>query len=367
VAILTGRKLQTRSTAALTEMIDAESFAKLRRTIRHIFILTVVTELAGAAVLLASFTAHPEVGLGHENPSPLAGAGSIAWSALFHAVSAFCNAGFSLCHGNLVSFAGSFPVSGTVAALITIGGLGFPVLDELWMRWRYRRLPGHNRRLSLHARVVLAMSGLLVAAGTVAYLVLEWDRTLHGRPLGEKLLAALFQSVTTRTAGFNTLDYAAMGVPALAFTCFLMFVGASPCSTGGGIKTTTLGVLGAAFHGEMRGTHAPRLFDRTIPLATTRRAFAVATGGVAIVALGWFAVLLTEDLDPFRLLFEVVSAFATCGLSAAITPQLSDAGRLVITLIMFVGRIGPVTLALAVVVKPRTVYFHVPEEKVLIG
>jgi trk system potassium uptake protein TrkH len=368
VAILAGRRLQTRSTATLTEMIDAESFSVLRRTIRHIFVFTVVTEVLGAGVLYAVFVQrHPEIGLGPEDASPLAGAGNQVWSAVFHSVSAFCNAGFSLCHGNLSGFVGSFPVSGTIAVLITLGGLGFPVLDEMWMRWRHRTHPEMNRRLSLHVRVVLIASALLFVAGTLAFLALEWDRTLRDLPFGDKLIAAAFQSVTTRTAGFNTIDFAAMGAPILAVTMILMFIGASPASTGGGIKTTTTSVIASGFLSEMRGGGRPRLFDRALPELTVRRAFMVLLGAMAVVVIGWVALLATEEIDPFRLLFETVSAFATCGLSAGVTPKLSDPGRLVITLVMFVGRIGPVTLALALVARPRVRRFEVPEERVLIG
>ena len=366
VAILAGRRLRTRSTAALTQMIDAESFAALRRTIRHIFIFTVLIEAAGALVLLVAFHAYPEVGLGPDLDHPAAGAGSHVWSAVFHSVSAFCNAGFSLSHGNLTWFTSSFWVSGTIAALVTLGGLGFPVLDELWMRFRERRR-GPSRKLSLHARVVLTTSAVLVVAGTAAYLALEWNRTLGGRGLGEKLIASVFQSVTTRTAGFNTLDFGAMAPPAILATCVLMFIGGSPASTAGGIKTTSLAVLLASFRAEMRGASAPRIFDRAIPEGVARKAAAVAVGGAFIVTAAWFVLLVTETHDPLRLFFETVSAFATCGLSTGITATLTDAGKLALTVLMFVGRIGPVTFALAVVARPRTEHFGVPPERVLIG
>ncbi|MCE9635169.1 MAG: TrkH family potassium uptake protein [Planctomycetes bacterium] len=367
VAIFAGRRLQTRSTAALTEMIDAESFAKLRRTIRHIFLFTVVTEFIGAVFLFFSFLSNSSVDKGWRNPDPAAGAANRVWSAVFHSVSAFCNAGFSLCHGNLISFTGSFGVSGTIALLITMGGLGFPVLDELWGRWKERKNPVPSRRLSLHSRVVLWMSAALVFVGTMAYLVLEWNGTLRELSFIDALIASVFQSVSTRTAGFNSLDFSKMGQPIIVFTCFLMFIGASPASTGGGIKTTTFAVLLSVFRAEMRGAKAPKVFDRAISDSTARRAVAVVVGSVLIVGLGWFALLLTESHDALRLLFETVSAFATCGLSTGITGQLTDPGKLIVVLMMFVGRIGPVTLALSLAAKPRVEHFGLPEEKVLIG
>ena len=366
-----------RSTAALTEMIDAESFAALRRTIRHIFIFTVAIELIGALTLYAIFLDYPEAALGPESGHAIAGAGNVVWSAVFHSVSAFCNAGFSLCHGNLTGFVSSPGVTLTIAVLITAGGLGFPVLDELWHRLRERRR-GPTRKLSLHARIVLTMSAVLVVGGTAAFLVLEWTSSLAGLSFPEKLLAALFQSVSTRTAGFNTIDLAKMGGPILLVACFLMFVGASPGSTGGGIKTTSFAVMLAAFRAEMRGAPAPRIFDRSIPDAVARKAAAVAVGGIVVVAVAWFAILCTETgPNPLHAFFEVVSAFATCGLStgtalpsgqsSSLSGAWSEAGKLVITVVMFIGRIGPVTFALAVVAKPRAEHFSVPEERVLIG
>lgn len=374
VAILAGRRLKTRSTATLTEMIDAESFAALRRTIRHIFVFTLVLETLGFLALLAAFQTHPEVALGPEADHPAAGAGSVVWSAAFHSVSAFCNAGFSLCHGNLVAFGGSWGVSFAIAALILLGGIGFPVMEELWTRWKRRRR-GPVARLSLHARVVLATSGALVALGTVLYIALEGaGEAFDHLSVPERLLAALFQSVTTRTAGFNTVDFGKMGPAALLATCFLMYVGGSPGSCAGGVKTTSVAVLLAAFRAEIRGASLPRLFDRAVPEGVVRKAASVALGATAVVGVSWLVLLMTEseflEREPrasLRLLFEVVSAFATCGLSTGITPSLTDPGKLVLTLLMFVGRIGPVTLALAAVAKPRIEHYQVPQEKVLIG
>lgn len=367
VAILAGRRFQARSTQALTEMIDAESFAALRRTIRHILTFTVLIEAAGAIVLWIEFSRRPEIALGPDSAHPLAGAGSTVWSAVFHSVSAFCNAGFSLCHGNLIEFTGSLAVSGTIAALITLGGLGFPVMDELWQRWKERRSAMPSRRLSLHTRIVLATSAGLVLTGAIGMLLLEQAHSLEPYSGTDRVIAAFFASVSARTAGFNTIDYSKLAAPAAVFTCLLMFVGASPGSTGGGIKTTTFGVLLAAFRAEIRGSSAPKLFDRSIPEPVARKAAAVAVGSGVLVAAGWFALLVTDDHAPLELLFETVSAFATCGLSMGITAAMSVPGKLVLTFLMFVGRIGPITLALAVVARPRVEHVRSPEERVLIG
>jgi len=376
-AIVAGRRLQVRSTAVLAEMIDADSMAALRRTLRNIVLYTLVIEAIGAAFLYVAFLAHPAVDAGPGGEHPASGPGGALWAAVFHSVSAYCNAGFSNCRDNLVAFSGSWTVSMTVAVLITLGGLGFPVVDEILRRIRDRFAGRVPPRLSLHSRVVLLMSALLVAAGTLAFLVLEWNRTLDGRPVHERLLASIFQSVTTRTAGFNTLDFGAMAPPVILLACLLMFIGGSPGSTAGGIKTTTFAVLLAAFRGETQGRDPPRLLDRVLPSAAVRRALSVAVISFAIQLAVVFVLMLTEtdllakhrddDLGPLRIVFEVMSAFATCGLSTGITADLSIAGKLVVTFTMFVGRIGPLTLALAAAAKPRIEPFAPAEERVLIG
>lgn len=376
-AIVAGRRLRVRSSVVLAEMIDADSMAALRRTLRNIVVYTFAIEAAGAAVLYLAFLGHPEVDLGPESASPAAGAGGALWSAVFHSVSAFCNAGFSLCHGNLLPFVGSWWVCGTVAVLVTLGGFGFPVLSEIAARVRNRLATHATPKFSLHARVVLLTSAVLVAAGTLAFLVLERNATLAPLSALERLLASLFQSVTARTAGFNTIDFGAIVPATLVVICFLMFVGASPGSTGGGIKTTTFAVLLAAFRGEIRGHDAPRLLDRTIPAASVRRALGVAVVSLVFQIAVMFALLLTEGdllaryrddaLGPLRIVFEVMSAFATCGLSTGITAQLSVTGKLLVAATMLVGRIGPLTVALAATAPPRSEPFTRPEERVMIG
>lgn len=378
VVILAGRRLRARGSVVLAEMIDSDSVAALRRTLKTITIATLCIEAVGAIVLYIAFSNVPEIALGPESPHPAAGAGSVLWSAIFHSVSAFCNAGFSLSHGNLIHFTGSWWVSGTIAALVTVGGIGFPVLEELAVRIRDQRRGIVPPKLSLHTRIVLLASAFLVLVGTLAFLFLERDGVLAERPAHERILSALFQSVTTRTAGFNTLDFSVMGSPIILLTCFLMFVGASPGSTGGGIKTTTFAVLFSAFRAEVKSSPVVRLLDRAIPAPTVRKALGVAVVSITFVAAISFILLITEAdllrtryegdaLGPLRILFETVSAFATCGLSTGITQHLSVAGKLVITFTMFVGRIGPLTLALAASSKPKQEGFTPPEERVLIG
>jgi trk system potassium uptake protein TrkH len=366
-AVLTGARLRVRSSAVLAEMIDADSLAGLRRSVVAIVVYALAIEAAGAVALYGAFQAFPEVAFPHDHPHPLAGAGDRWWAAVFHSVSAFCNAGFSLFDQSLVPMATSWPVLGVVMALVVTGGLGFPVLDELRrhlaLRLRRRRPP----RLSLHARVVLATSAGLVLAFTAVFLVLEWNGAMRHLPWHARVLAALFQSVSTRTAGFNTVDFGAMAPATLLLTCVAMFIGGSPGSTAGGIKTTTFATLHAVFMAEIRGEQRPRLFDRRVPAPVARRAIGVSFLGVTLAALVIVALLLVERHEPLRLIFEAVSAFGTVGLSTGLTSDLGPAGRVVLICAMFAGRIGPLTLALALAARQRQLSHELPEERLAIG
>jgi trk system potassium uptake protein TrkH len=365
--VLTGRKLRARSSAALAEVIDAESLASLRGNIVRIVAFTFGCEAVGALLIYWAFSHHPNVALGFDSNHPEAGAGSLAWAAVFHAVSSFCNAGFSLTRDNLLPFVSSYSICGITMALISFGSLGFPVLSEL-SRWsiahaRRRRPP----RLSLHTRTVIAVSAGLVGATTLLLAAVEWNHSLRGQRWDIKLLAALFQSIALRTAGFNTIDFSAASHAGLMIAVMVMFVGASPGGTGGGIKTTTFAVLLATFRAELRGRDDPFLFDRRLPAATVRRAIAVSFVAAAVVTCTVFALLLIEQADPLRVVFEAVSAFATVGYSANLTASLSSPGKLIIIVTMLIGRIGPLTVALAASERGERAHHRPPKERVLIG
>ncbi|MGK3994348.1 TrkH family potassium uptake protein [Sorangium sp. So ce1024] len=366
-AIVAGRKLRLRDAAVMAEMIDAESFARLRRNLAAIVLFTLAMEAIGALALLFSFLPHHQIAAGPVAGEPLSGAGDFLWAAVFHAVSAYCNAGFSLFTGGLVPFAGSPAVSGVLASLVIIGSLGFPVHDELLRRARLRLRGERPPRMSLHSRIVLLGTAVLLAVGAAGFLLLEWRRSMGELSWPAKLLASLFQSAMTRSAGLNTVDFGLAGPATLMLTCMLMFIGAAPGSTGGGIKITTAAALFAALRAEMRGDEAPHLFGRAIPAATVRRALGMASLMVMLVS-GFLLVMLTlEPHHPMGLALETVSALATAGLSANLTPALSAPGKLVMTLAMFIGRIGPLTIAMAFATQARTRSYRLPEEKIGIG
>jgi trk system potassium uptake protein TrkH len=367
LVIAAGQRLGVRSAAMMAEATAAEGLASLRRTVSVIVLATLGIEAAGAIALYGAFSRHPGVGDGPESAAALAGAGSLVWAAVFHAVSAFCNAGFSLFRANLAPLAGDLAVNVTVSLLVVAGGLGFPVLAELG-----RRAAGHARRtrsprMTLHARVVLATSALLLLSATLLLLVLEWSRSLAHLPWWQRLMAAVFQAVSARTAGFNTVDLALMQPASWLVLCAFMFVGASPGSTGGGIKTSTLAALTASLRALLRGDDAVRLFDRSLPDGVVQKAIGVTfLSGLLVSALA-FLLRLTEDGDSLRLAFEVVSAFATVGYSTGITPELSPLGRLILTATMLIGRVGPITMALALAGRARSSAVRPVEEKVLVG
>jgi trk system potassium uptake protein TrkH len=289
-----------------------------------------------------------------------------AWAlAAFHSVSAFCNAGFSTLDGNLVRATAAVRVNAVIMTLIALGGLGFStlVLTSTWLVQRARR---HRIQLRMSVRLVWITSAWLWVGGTVALVVLEWGGALSGLSPAHRFLVAAFHSVTARTAGFNTIDISAFSGASLLVLMLLMYVGGAPGSTAGGIKVTTVAVMLGVVRSTLRGDGRVVVGGREIHEASLREAIAVVfVGGlVVVVALG--ILLCVEPLPFLPLAFESVSALGTVGLSLGITPQLSGVGKVVLMLLMLVGRVGPLTLVLAVgrAVAARERY---PTERVPVG
>ncbi len=329
--------------------------------ILRIFLLTAVAELIGAVLLAFAFV--PQLGWGRG-----------LYYALFHAVSAFCNAGFALFPDSLVSFQGNILVNFTIMTLIVVGGLGFLVVMEVFGHLQKIRNNQH-RRLSLHSRLVLVTSGFLLVFGTVAVALMEWHGSLAGMPSGRALLVALFQSVTTRTAGFNTMDLSLMRTPTLFVMIFLMFIGASPGSTGGGIKTTSLALFFGIMVSRLRGNQHTNLFRRTLPDEIVTKALALVMLAVLLIGLALFGLLLAQVpsrvVEGPRILldniFETVSAFATVGLSLGMTGSLTVAGKWIIIVLMFIGRVGLLTVAFAIASRTKNYPTRYAEENIMIG
>ncbi len=363
LAVVTGQRMRIKRTAVLAEIVDAESLAHLRRMVIAIVISTLSIEAACAGLLYLEFARDPAFFAAAAGASAVYGPW---WAAVFHAVSSFCNAGFSTFDAGLVPFAGKAGVLGIVMLLITAGSIGFPVLYELATRFANVLRRKRRERLSLHSRIALRATAILLVVMAVAYVALESRRALAHLSWLDLLVAAVFQSVSCRTAGFNVIDVAAFGPPALMLTCVAMFIGANPGSTGGGVKTTTIAALFAGLRSELQSRPA-RLLDRALPAPTIRKAIGVSFLGMAAVSVSIFLLLLFEREPPFDLVFEAFSAFSTAGFSTGVTPRLGHAGKLIILITMFVGRIGPLTLALAIARRAEAVRMELPTERVLIG
>ncbi|HEY8376099.1 MAG TPA: potassium transporter TrkG [Nannocystis sp.] len=345
LALAFSNNTSLRSQLRYAAMLDARTLADLRRIVVGIIAGTVVVEAVGAFLLWLLFTGDPRIG----DHSP-------AWMAVFHAVSAFCNAGFSLFPKSLTPFVGDFGVQAVIMGLVVLGGLGFPVMMELVRHaWRrlvrlvFRAAPA-PARLSLTTRVVLSTSLALLVAGAVFVLVLEFSSGLGPAAdagFGRRALAAGFASVMTRSGGLNTVDIGAMRDATLLVMCVLMFIGGSPASVAGGIKTTTFATVIAALRAELRGRE-PELAGRALAPEVLRKAIAVLVMMSGLLLVIVLLLTLTEDLPFLRLAFEAVSALATVGLSTGITASLTVPGKLIVAAAMFLGRVGPFTIALAV-------------------
>ncbi|ROS75266.1 TrkH family potassium uptake protein [Cellulomonas sp. PhB143] len=285
------------------------------------------------------------------------------WLAVFHAVSAFNNAGFALFSDNLIGYGTDPAILLPLCVAVIAGGMGFPVLHELH---RTFRRPVH---WTMNTRIVVVVSAVLLAVGTGFFLAVEWTNpaTLGGLGLGGKLLAAFTQSTMARTAGFNSIDTGAMTSTGWFGTDILMFIGAGPAGTGGGIKVTTFAVLFFIILAEVRGDVAVNVLGRRLPRSTHRQAISVALLSVAAVVGATMVLMMLEDFGLDRTLFEAISAFATVGLSTGITADLPALGQLVLVVLMFVGRLGPITLATALVLRRRTRLYELPKERPIIG
>lgn len=328
--------------------------------LREVFLLTFTMEAIGAILLFIRF--YPAYGLT-----------TGSYYAIFHSISAFCNAGFALFPDSLAGFRDDVLVNLVISSLILAGGVGFLVIAELRSNFPVNRRKW--RRLSLHTKLILVTSLILVVSGTFVVLAMEWSNTLSDLNAGHKILAAFFQSVTLRTAGFNTIPIGTMANQTLFISIIFMFIGASPGSCGGGIKTSTLATLFLLGFSRLKGQQTTSAFNRTIPDQSVTKATNVVMLSLFVVILGTILLLMTEvgrlshaqSRGKFiEILYETVSAFGTVGLSMGLTESLTSAGRLIITLIMFTGRLGPLIIALAISSKD-TKHFTYAHEEIMVG
>lgn len=357
VAMLSlGGRFGLRGERALASTLGSSSSQLAYRLARFVVLATLGAELLGALALLA---VQVTVGSGLSEALPEALQESL-WPSIFHAVSAFCNAGFALHSDSMV---GATAVQLVVLGLlIVLGGLGFPVLLALWTRFR----EGRRHPLGVQVTTTLAVTAVLLVVGAVLFAVIEWNGALEG-PALDRAGHAFFQSVSMRTAGFNSVPLEGLVPASVVFMMALMFIGASPISTGGGIKTTTVAVLLATLRRIVLGESQARLFRRAVPREVVDRSLAIVVLSLGVVLVALLALLLAEDLPLRVAAFETISAFATVGLSLGITPALGPVGKLVLICLMFVGRIGPITVVLMLGGRGRSRSGRLPESSLMVG
>jgi trk system potassium uptake protein len=353
IFIFLGRRITLRRSLIIKEILGQESIGRISQLVLNVFLMTIFFVLVGTVLLSVRYAPQLGLQLGF-------------FVALFHAVSAFGNAGFDLLGGytSLTLNPVDYLVNGTILVLFTVGGLGFTVIMELLNRMQFRQ------RLSLHSHLVLFSSAALLMGGTLLILALEYNNpeTIGGFSFLNKVFTALFSAATPRTAGFSVLRTEMMHHSTLLVIIALMFIGASPTSTGGGVKTTTVGVVFITLVNLIKGRREPVVYYRRFPLYQIMRAVSIITAAIILVFITTLLLTIFEDQDFIALLFESVSAFGTVGLSTGITPQLSNPSKLVIIFTMLSGRIGPLSLLIALAWrKEEDVLLRYPEENLMIG
>lgn len=358
LVLLLGRRFRLQHRVAIQESLDAVGLSSVSNLVTSVIALTLIIEITGTFLLMVQFV--PEFGWSQG-----------LWQALFHSVSAFNNAGFSLFPDSLVRYSVSPVIVLSISLLIFLGGIGYQTIMEtfLWLR-KYLRAQGRLFFFSMHFKTVTSTTLFLLLVGFVGFYATEQYETgtLALRSQSDRLWLALFQSVTARTAGFNTIDIGAMSTAGLFLMISLMFVGASPGSTGGGIKTTTLRILVNCTQTVLRGGDDVILYRRQVPKEMLMKAFAVVMGSLTTVIFAVMAISVSDPNFTFvEVLFEAVSAFATVGLSMGITAKLSTLAKLIIITLMYIGRVGVLLLMEALLGEPQVSEIDYPEEDLLVG
>jgi trk system potassium uptake protein TrkH len=357
-----GRSISFRHRMAMQDLFAPAPRADIFNLVKSILLFTAGSEIIGGVLLTVFWS--------REMPILQA-----AGNGFFHSVSAFCNAGFSLFADSMMRYSGDLMLNGVVCILIVVGGIGFPVLFDLqsWLRFRKRQ----RRRLSVQTKTVMLTTLILVVCGALMFALLEQSPPADAHSLGHHLLTPLFQSITCRTAGFNTVDIAGLNDATLAMMMFLMFFGASPGSCGGGVKTTTMALLTAFTYSRIRRRRRVDLFKKSVPEETVTRSISLVLVSIALISLVVFLILVENTIEGphliqtrgsfLALLFESVSAFGTVGLSMGVTPELTLWGKICIIFMMLVGRVGVLTFAYIIVGSGTVNGVAHAEENLMIG
>ena len=355
--VIAGKTITIKNRLLIQSSVNSDRVEGIVKFTKYIVISSLVIEMVGAILLSIVFI--PDYGI-------LKG----IYYGIFHSISSFCNAGFDLIGGyqSFVPYSDDVILNITVCLLIAVGGLGFAVTSDLIS---FKK----TRRLSLHSKIVLVITGILIVGGALLIFIFEYNNpaTLGDMPVGEKVLASFYQSVTPRTAGSNTISQSGMTDPSKAITMILMFIGGSPGSTAGGVKTTAIALLFIILIGVLTGKKELSCFKRNIPIQTIKVAASVFFIGILIVFSVYLILCIAEpDVPTQSLLFEVFSAYATVGLTCDVTPHLSIVSKIALIITMFIGRVGPLTIAYVITQKERRElenkgHYKLPDGNVLIG
>ncbi|HEY4532852.1 MAG TPA: TrkH family potassium uptake protein [Fusobacterium sp.] len=351
VFLLAGQKMTLYTRILLKEERNVNSVGEILNFVRLLLLTVFIIESIGAVILTHEF----------RKIMPYEQA---IYYGIFHSISAFCNAGFSLFSNSLENFRGNSVISLTISYLIILGGMGFAIINSFIMMIR----KGVSR-FTLTSKLAIHISMILTFGGAFLFFLLEFSNsaTLSSLPWSEKIIASVFQSVTLRTAGFNTIPLGNLRNATVFMACIWMLIGASPGSTGGGIKTTTLGVILFYVIGIIQGKEHVEIFNRRLDWDVMNKALALLVVSLSYIALVILILLVLEPFSMEKIVFEVVSAFGTVGLTMGITPYLSVTSKLIIIITMFVGRLGPMTIALALGEKKKKARVQYPKEDILIG
>lgn len=348
--VLLGKKVSLQQRLLVKEQLNITSMSGIVKWVIYVTKITFLIEFIGA--LLLSFSLIPKYGFK-----------TGVWYSIFHAISAFCNAGFDLFGDSIVSYSGDIYINMIICGLVIMGGLGFLVYMDIYNSRNFRNL-------KMHSKVVISVSALLLIIGTVATLLIEYNNSLSigDFGFGHKVLASFFQSTVTRTAGFNSIDIGQVHDATAIIYILLMFIGGSPASTAGGLKTTTFAVMVFSTIGMVRGEHDIVIFNRKIDKEVILRALAITIVCISLVVIVTMAIAIVEHdrFDSLDILFETVSAFGTVGMSRGITPHLSDISKIILGFTMFIGRVGPTTIAVGLMkTKPSSIKYA--SGKILVG
>ena len=350
IAMALNKRIGISERRIIKEQTNADTSKGIIRLVIYIIKFSLAVELIGAILLATKFI--PDFGLER----------GILFS-LFHSISAFCNAGFDIIGNSLTNYVNDFTVNMTISLLIIFGGLGFTVFIDIYRKRRFKNL-------SLHSKVVISFTAILLLGGTLAFFLIEHNSAaMEGLSLKGKVLSSFFMSVTARTAGFNTIDIGKMQEGSVIVTIMLMFIGASPASTGGGIKTTTFGVLLSSTISVLRGNKEIEIFHKKIPYDTLIKSLCIFTLGSFLVIFSslWITIIEQGKFLYLDILYEIVSAFGTVGVSRGITANLSSLSKIILIILMYLGRVGAATLGVSILDTHRKKHTRYSEGKIIVG